>query len=915
MLSQMKRKASKEIKKGISTPSMVSMQQIDIFEAVRAIGPTPAVSMSSEQLTLDSPRKLRTPRATLFNMIVRNESERLKSVLDNEEISLSDEIMRKKRTITHWLAYYGRTDMLALLFGKEQINLNVRDSKGRTPLHLAASRGKLSCVRRLVEAGANWEALDDKGQTSFQIAKGDKTKKYLMSLYEPDFPRRDQTVNIPSSDPGWTSNNAGFQLRASSVIHQVGLHDQHNSRRHCPSSIFDAYENGAMDIFGLLLAQNFDFSQPIGETSLTQYVQTHPIHTRNWNLYRQLAHKMHEKLIQANLQFEDAIMLNNFRSYLQQNASSESECSDLDRHLNTVLEGIIKPGQKPVIVNGRYLSEFAHGIVEFYSPFSVFNKIAERFGSLMPLAKLRALYLMKELMMQDTDNRFVGNDVFKIAWKAFKKSIKTNEIMLYHAIMKKLNIIYEAKKDFYMTAVAPLDIEEAPLVLDSLLASINSRKGSDTELVDVLAQDIRQINALYYLCLSPNELRTKSWQAIDKEEVSPNAVKLTKFFDGLAKMVVYDILSLSDIKARARRISFYLDVAFDLVDESKGLPDFHGAHSILSGLANVSISRLKDSWALVDSAHIVQKAKLERIFNPHHNYEKLRSMHEKNGIPFLGLLTRDITFILDSNEPEDAILLLGRAQMKLIQVRMNLLNYPSQIKTDILKYISRLSTVSDEDLYSRSRYLEEHIFVLKPNSPLSSLVDYLKYRREAKLGLKIQLGGKVFKDKQALNPIFGWLKNSVQQQRYTEEESRQVLGICFSLLTPSRDYNLEEYMSNLFSQPVKSRRRASSDSQHSPRVTEDSLHIEIEKVTHQLEEIHLSMPSPSSSSSKEVLGMLPLMAVSSNLRSAGHTPREKKDRKMKQRAFSSTLPKDFGLYQDIDQDNIPPMTTTPRGKL
>ncbi|KAL0911712.1 hypothetical protein M5K25_019871 [Dendrobium thyrsiflorum] len=69
------------------------------------------------------------------------------------------------RTCLHYAAYYGHSDCLQAILQAAQANLiseswgfsrfvNVRDTKGETPLHIAAKQGRLACVRMLLDKGA-----------------------------------------------------------------------------------------------------------------------------------------------------------------------------------------------------------------------------------------------------------------------------------------------------------------------------------------------------------------------------------------------------------------------------------------------------------------------------------------------------------------------------------------------------------------------------------------------------------------------------------------------------------------------------------------------------------------------------------------------------------------------------------------
>ena len=73
----------------------------------------------------------------------------------------------------HIAAEKGNQRIIFELAGDEPgygADVNLKDSNGNTPLHLAASTGQASAARFLMTLGAELEALNDQGNTPLQMA-------------------------------------------------------------------------------------------------------------------------------------------------------------------------------------------------------------------------------------------------------------------------------------------------------------------------------------------------------------------------------------------------------------------------------------------------------------------------------------------------------------------------------------------------------------------------------------------------------------------------------------------------------------------------------------------------------------------------------------------------------------------------
>ena len=76
------------------------------------------------------------------------------------DINISD---NKQRTALHWAALHGHSFIVDALIKAPNINLNVRNAHGQTPLHLASMSGREQSARLLINAGADIN-ISDNGQ-------------------------------------------------------------------------------------------------------------------------------------------------------------------------------------------------------------------------------------------------------------------------------------------------------------------------------------------------------------------------------------------------------------------------------------------------------------------------------------------------------------------------------------------------------------------------------------------------------------------------------------------------------------------------------------------------------------------------------------------------------------------------------
>ena len=82
-------------------------------------------------------------------------------------INISD---KYQQTALHLAAYFGYDDIVDALIKRPDVNLNVRNKDGNTPLHIAADNGRAASARLLIDAGADINISDHKQRTALHMA-------------------------------------------------------------------------------------------------------------------------------------------------------------------------------------------------------------------------------------------------------------------------------------------------------------------------------------------------------------------------------------------------------------------------------------------------------------------------------------------------------------------------------------------------------------------------------------------------------------------------------------------------------------------------------------------------------------------------------------------------------------------------
>eukprot|EP01113_Clastostelium_recurvatum_P004256 TRINITY_DN1187_c0_g1_i11.p1 TRINITY_DN1187_c0_g1~~TRINITY_DN1187_c0_g1_i11.p1 ORF type:complete len:1140 (-),score=277.83 TRINITY_DN1187_c0_g1_i11:153-3572(-) len=161
-----------------------------------------------------------------------------------------------------------------------------------------------------------------------------------------------------------------------------------------------------------------------------------------------------------------------------------------------------------------------------------------------------------------------------------------------------------------------------------------------------MARQLTLIEHDLYRKIPPKEFLGLSWQKADKEEKSPNLLKLIRQFNQVSRWVITALVQENNLRKRVTRLKYFIKV----MQELRKLNNFDCMFALMSGLNAAPIHRLKKTW---DSSG---KLKLfEEIMALNSNAASWKgyrgALHSVDPpcIPYTGVYLSDLVFIEEGN--------------------------------------------------------------------------------------------------------------------------------------------------------------------------------------------------------------------------------------------------------------------------
>ena len=248
----------------------------------------------------------------------------------------------------------------------------------------------------------------------------------------------------------------------------------------------------------------------------------------------------------------------------------------------------------------------------------VIDKIAKFYKNLLDINEVKNKY--KE------DIEYSNNILNAISKTAMYHRTKTNKKILFGSIFEEKSLLENKIRD-----------PDSPLSFFSIF-DYNS---SD------IAKELTRISYNILSEIKPKEFFKGVFTKKNKNITSPNITEITNRFNQLSFWLIEEILSYDYPNDRAKVIEKFIDIGKELIN----LNNFNDAMSIVSGLGQMIVNNLNQSWKYVSKQSNAVFEKLKNILNFQDNYKNIRDKIDEclqNNIPyipFLGPYNKRICFL------------------------------------------------------------------------------------------------------------------------------------------------------------------------------------------------------------------------------------------------------------------------------
>lgn len=221
-----------------------------------------------------------------------------------------------------------------------------------------------------------------------------------------------------------------------------------------------------------------------------------------------------------------------------------------------------------------------------------------------------------------------------------------------------------------------------------------------------IAEQITMYHCSIFKKLDPAELLGLAYQKEDSTFSQSH-----KSFNHMANSITSEIVTTHDLEPRVKLLTNCIATA----DHLFKLGNFMGLMAVLASLNQHVVTRLKKTWSNISSKDSKLFESLNAVMDYKQSYKAYRAILSNTRlpvVPYVGLFTRDFTFLEDGNENFvdgeinfDKICMCGSILQDIRFFQTS--NYDFELSDTVQQYLRFAPVLSEDDQYPNSQFCEK----------------------------------------------------------------------------------------------------------------------------------------------------------------------------------------------------------------
>lgn len=400
------------------------------------------------------------------------------------------------------------------------------------------------------------------------------------------------------------------------------------------------------------------------------------------------------------------------------------------------------------------LSRVMTGLLVKHTPQNLVAVLTELCPFLLPTQKLVCLYLVKEMIQNDSfyacyRNEHFCNEVLPV----FLREANAEAVAGLPALFQEM-IKLQCKINHPLV--------RATAQVETIISLCDGTQQEETMTDPVgLANELRSITSQFMRTLQVSELANKAWEdKHNKDKLSPTIIRQFEHFNKTSHYFVSKILH----QAPENRMA-YIELCVRTINEliTTDPVDFHSAMALSSALENIALNRFMKVFMLSHNKATKMWAQAQQTLSNRSNYAVMRDMitNSKLAFPWQGLFTKDLMSAGELRTLKSKAVVEGKIFSDIIKLQNKAKTYPSTSLTSRLGYLLNKQTeLTDEVLDKIVMRVDPTHIRLDTLMTVPQLIELVKVYCELKQPIKANYvdGGGKKEGIPAIKAILDWVK-------------------------------------------------------------------------------------------------------------------------------------------------------------